>query len=182
MRQTYIGEDAGLIEVFVDSDWGGCARSRKSTSGGAIMAYGMCLKTWSTTQSSLARSSGEAELYAANKGMSEGLGLQAMCRDMNIDMVVRVRTDSDACRGTCHRSGLGRLKHVEIEHLWSQEAVAQGRVELTRVDRSENSADCMTKFVAEKDMEDQLRRLGFVAVQLRVRDRVGVYSASPIRL
>ena len=163
MRQGHVGDDDGLIEVFVDSDWGGCARSRLSTSGGAIMAYGMCLKAWSTTQSSLARSSGEAELYAANKGMSEGLGLQAMCRDMGIIMKVRVRTDSDACRGTCHRSGLGRLKHVEVEHLWSQEAIAKGRVELTRVNREDNPVDCLTKFVNAREMGEQLRRLGFAA-------------------
>ena len=101
------------------------------------------------------------ELHAATKGMSEGLGLQSMCADMGIYMRVRVRTDSDACRGTCHRSGLGRLKHFEVEALWAQEVVAKRKLELTRVSREENSADCLTKYVPQADMERQLRRLGF---------------------
>ena len=47
--------------------------------------------------------------------------------------------------GTCHRSGLGRLKHMEVESLWVQEAVAKKRVELVRVDWEYNPADCLTK-------------------------------------
>ena len=62
MRQRCIDMEDGVIEVFVDADWAGCQKSRTSTSGGRIMAYGMCLKTWSSTQGAIARSSGEAEL------------------------------------------------------------------------------------------------------------------------
>ena len=51
---------------------------------------GLCVKSWSSTQTVVARSSGEAEYYAAVKGASEGLGLQAMLRDVGIDNQVRV--------------------------------------------------------------------------------------------
>ena len=163
LRQKSVEANNEFIEVFIDSDWGGCAKSRLSTSGGAVMAFGMCLKAWSSTQGSIARSSGEAELYAATKGMSEGLGLQSMCADMGIYMKVRVRTDSDACRGTYHRSGLGRLKHLEVEALWVQEVIAKERLELTRVNREENPADCLTKYVPQAEMQKQLRLLGFAA-------------------
>ena len=56
-----------ILEVYVDSDWAGCMATRKSTNGGAIMWNGTCLKTWSTTQTVIALSSGEAEYYAAVK-------------------------------------------------------------------------------------------------------------------
>jgi hypothetical protein len=123
--------------------------------------FGMCVKIWSSTQNCVARSSGEAELYSTAKGMAEGLGLQAMCEDMGIRLRVRVRTDSDACRGTCNRSGLGRLKHVQVETLWVQGAVASGRVELKRIDRMQNPADCLTKFVPHGEMQRQAQMLGF---------------------
>ena len=74
---------------------------------------------------------------------------------------MRVRTDSDACRGTCHRSGLGRFRHMEVESLWVQEAVAKKRVELVRVAREYNTADSLTKYVANTDMHRQLEMLGF---------------------
>jgi hypothetical protein len=38
-------EEARDITVFVDSDWAGCRRTRRSTSGGAIMIGGHCLRT-----------------------------------------------------------------------------------------------------------------------------------------
>ena len=49
------------LRVFVDSDWAGCRRTRKSTNGGCLVLGGACLKLWSTTQAVLALSSGEAE-------------------------------------------------------------------------------------------------------------------------
>ena len=69
--------------------------------------------------------------------------------------------DSDARRGTCHRSGLGRLKHMEVESLWVQEVVAKKRVELVRVAREYNPADCLTKYVTNTEMHRQLEMLGF---------------------
>jgi hypothetical protein len=122
----------------------------------------MCLKTWSTTQGAIARSSGEAELYAAAKGMAEGLGLQSMAKEMGIDMRVTVYTDSNACRGTCGRKGLGRMKHLEVEVLWAQDVVRRGRLQLERVGTAENVADLMTKHLPRNNIDDLLSRLGFM--------------------
>jgi hypothetical protein len=149
------------IDVFVDADWGGCEKTRLSTSGGAIMVYGRCVKVWSSTQKAWARSSGEAELYSATKGATEGLGLQSMCEEIGIQLELQVHTDSDACRGTVHRTGLGRLKHLRIEELWLQSAVEEGRVRVVRVPRELNPADCLTKLVARPELMRQCRLLGF---------------------
>jgi hypothetical protein len=164
MRQCMIGGNDEYIDVCTDADWGGCTTSRLSTSGGAVVAYGMCVKFWSSTQGGISRSSGESELYSVAKGMSEGLGLQSMCTELGIHLKVRVRTDSDACRGTCNRSGLGRLKHIEVETLWVQEAVAKGRLELARVDRRDNPSDCLTKLVPKVELDRQCSLLGFTFV------------------
>ncbi len=50
------------ISVYVDTDWAGCFKTRKSTSGGVIMRGGHVLKHWSSTQQTVALSSGEAEV------------------------------------------------------------------------------------------------------------------------
>ena len=159
--QRKIRTRPGVIEVYADSDWAGCRATRKSTSGGAMFAFGMCLKNWAVTQTTTARSSGEAELYAVNKGMAEALGLQSMCKELGIDLEVVVHTDSDACRGTCSRVGLGNMKHLEVEELWSQEVVRKGRARLERVPGKENPADLMTKFQDKSTIDYLLMAMGF---------------------
>ena len=52
------------------------------SSGGAIMIGKHCLKTWSKTQALVAKSSGEAELYAVVKGAAEALGMVTLARDL----------------------------------------------------------------------------------------------------
>ena len=43
---------------------------------------GGALKSWSSTQATVAMSSGEAEYYALVKGAAEGLGMQALMKDL----------------------------------------------------------------------------------------------------
>ena len=52
------------LEGFADSDWAGDGVGGKSTSGGVVRWGEHVLKTWSSTQTTIALSSGEAELYA----------------------------------------------------------------------------------------------------------------------
>ena len=57
-------EEPHELTGFSDSDWAGCKKTSKSTSGGAIKSGSHCIKTWSTTQKNITLSSGEAELVA----------------------------------------------------------------------------------------------------------------------
>ena len=62
------------IDVYTDTDWAGCPRTRKSTSGGCLLVGAHAIKTWSSTQSSVSLSSGEAEFYGVVRGAGVGLG------------------------------------------------------------------------------------------------------------
>jgi len=95
-----------MIEVYVDSDWAGCRKSRKSTSGGIVYFGGVAVRGWSSNQSVIALSSGEAEYYAALKGASSALGFQSMLRDLGMSGSITLFTDSSAARGIIHRAGL----------------------------------------------------------------------------
>ena len=63
-------EFQGEVTVWTDTDFAGCLRTRKSTSGGVVMLGEHVVKTWSCTQSVIALSSGEAEYYGMVKGGS----------------------------------------------------------------------------------------------------------------
>ena len=105
------------LQVFVDSDWAGCRRTRKSTNGGCLMLHGACLKTWSTTQAVRALSSGEAEYYAGLKGACVALGFRSMAADSGMDIKLTLHTDSAAALGIIGRRGLGKVRHLETSYL-----------------------------------------------------------------
>ena len=92
-----------VIRAYVDSDWAGCRRTRKSTSGGVLYFGGSAVRGWASTQSVHAMSSGEAEYYAALKGACAALGFQSMLKDLGLKASVTLFTDSSAARGIIHR-------------------------------------------------------------------------------
>ena len=58
-------ETPTTVTCYVDSEWAGCKRTRRSTSGGVLFLGKHCIGHWSRTQSCVALSSGEAELNSA---------------------------------------------------------------------------------------------------------------------
>ena len=49
------------IDIYCDTDWAGCPRTRKSTSGSAVMIGSHTIRMYSSTQTTVSLSSGEAE-------------------------------------------------------------------------------------------------------------------------
>ena len=84
------------LTVWTDTDYAGCKRTRKSTTGGVVMWGSHLIKSWSSTQSVVALSSGEAEYYGMVKGGSVALGLQSVLKDFNIDCSITVKSDASA--------------------------------------------------------------------------------------
>ena len=155
------------VKVVVDSDWAGCTATRKSTNGGCILVGDCCVKAWSSTQSVVALSSGEAEYYAAVKGASEGLGYMAACADLRIwkgqQHTIKVLTDSSACKGICQRTGLGKVRHIDVALLWLQDMVRKGKVHMKKIPGEFNVADLLTKYVTGGKTAEITNRLGFFA-------------------
>eukprot|EP00969_Alexandrium_andersonii_P044456 1951466-Alexandrium_andersonii.AAC.1 len=54
------------------------------------------IKHWSSTQKTIALSSGEAELAGIVKGAAEGMGLVSVAQDLGIETQLRVCADSSA--------------------------------------------------------------------------------------
>ena len=61
------------IDVYTDADWAGCPATRKSTTGFVIQVAGNTVHFGSRTQSVVALSSAESELYAIGTGATEAL-------------------------------------------------------------------------------------------------------------
>ena len=111
-------ENADAVDAYVDTDFAGCPRTRRSTSGGAILLGCHCIKTWSANQQVVALSSGEAEYYGMVKGGSNALGIRGIVSDLGVQASVRLHTDSSAAKGISNRRGLGKVRHIELSELW----------------------------------------------------------------
>ena len=112
------------IITCANADWAGEQATRKSTSGGLIQLGSHILKSWSSTQTVIALSSGRSEYYAIVKGASQSLGIQALTRDLNVHCKIKVLTDLTTRKASASRRGLGRVRHIEVSNLGIQEKVA----------------------------------------------------------
>ena len=144
---------------FSDSDWAGCRKTSRSSSGGAMLVGSHCIKTWSATQKSITLSSGEAELVAAVKMSCELIGLCQLAKDWGQDFKAKVWVDSSAAIGVVHRKGCGKLRHVRVGMLWIQERAESGDLVVAKVLGTDNPADLMTKHLGTKLMDAHIRRL-----------------------
>ena len=153
---AYPRQTADSLDAYSDTDWAGCPRTRKSTSGGCLMIGSHILKCWSSTQASIALSSGEAEFYGVVRAAGIALGHKSILADLGVDLSARVWTDSSAAMGTCGRQGLGKLRHIECYTLWVQQRLRQGQFELRKVRGDVNPADLFTKHLESRQKVDQL--------------------------
>ena len=106
---------------FTDSDFAGCHHTAKSTSGGVLMFGAHFVKSWSSTQKTVALSSGEAELIALVKCSCELIGVLQRVAAWNDELEGYIFTDSTAALGVVGRRGAGKLWHVRVGQLQVQE-------------------------------------------------------------
>ena len=137
------------VDVFTDSDWAGCRSTCRSTSGGITRSGAHTLKTWSSTQATVALSSAEAELYALTKGAAQALGFITLMADMGVQVKATVHTDASAAIGIARRAGLGKLRHLNVRYLWLQHELHSPELTLHKVHGLSNPADLVTKHLGQ---------------------------------
>ena len=156
----YDWQAAEDISVFSDSDWAGCRRTARSTSGGIALRGKHHLKSWSSTQKKVTLSSAEAELAAVVKASTEAIGLTQMAEGFGHEVAARVFVDSSAALSVTQRKGNGKLRPVRIGQLWVQQTAEDGDLAYHKVDGKQNPADVCTKHVNRAIMDSMMDRIG----------------------
>lgn len=144
------------MNTFCDTNFAGCAATRRSTSGGVIFLGGHVVKHWSTTQTTVSLSSGEAELHGVAKGGANSIGLQALAQDLGISLGIRLHTDSSAAVGMVRRRGLGKIRHLDTTDLWLQEKIREDNFQVLKVEGAQNPADILTKYIDRFTLQKHL--------------------------
>lgn len=118
----------------------------------------------SQIQKVAALSSGEAELNSHVVGLSEGLGVATLCEEWRTPRGVESLSHSFAARGIASRAGSGKLDHLLVKHLWTQDLVNNRRATIGRVPWLLNSADALTHPCTEATLAEHLARVGIVVI------------------
>ena len=71
--------------------------------------------------------------------------IQSVAKDLRISCRLNLHLDASATMCLVNRRGLGKVKDVDMQNLWIQEASKSGRFFTKKVGTSVNPADVMTK-------------------------------------
>ena len=100
-----------------DSDWGGCVKTRKSTTGIVLRYAGCTTATISRTQGCISLSSAEAEYYGMVSALAEAKQIQEILSEYHEDTHIILETDSSAAKANAERPGCGKMKHISVQYL-----------------------------------------------------------------
>ena len=117
---------------------------------------------WSKRHNNVALSSGEAELSGLVKAIAQVLGVKHAAADMGLKLGVKCRGDSSAAQGILMRTGVGKLKRLEVKNLWVQEQIQLGRVSSLKIPRHLNIADLLTHNCNANELAKYLSKFGVI--------------------
>lgn len=136
------------LQGMVDSDWGGCLTSRRSTTGFVNILFGGLVAWKSRLQPTVALSTMEAELSAGCDATKQAAWLRQILQDLRVPVKgpIRYLCDNQGAIAAAANPGQhDKRKHMGMKAHYVTDEVKRGRVAFEYVPTEENAADLLTK-------------------------------------
>jgi hypothetical protein len=137
------------IEAFVDADWAGCKLTRRSQSGGVVLAAGGPIHWFSAKQPLVTLSSAEAELTALTNIVKDVLWLRRVVTDIvgiPPNGPTDIYCDNSAAIQIAYESSTKRkTKHTQIYYHFVKDELDAKSIAVHHVVTTYNKADILTK-------------------------------------
>lgn len=168
-RQLGLCYSAGTLQAFSDSDYASCTTTRKSISGVMIKYAGAPILWRSKLQTSVAESTAEAELVAANLASRDALWARQLLKDLASppDGPTPISVDNSAAIAMIKNDqSHSRIKHIDVRMLAIRERVREKHVLVQHVSTENQEADILTKALPKPRFESNRLAMGMVFITL----------------
>ncbi|WVZ18008.1 hypothetical protein V8G54_005330 [Vigna mungo] len=163
----YPSSNPHRIQAFSDSDWATCSLTRKSITGYCVF-YGHCLISWkSKKQSTVSRSSTEAEYRALASVACELQWLKYIADDLRLKIPLPFPTFCDnqsAIQLAKNPSFHERTKHIEVDCHLIRAKILDGLIVISHVPSKHQLADMLTKSLYPGPFHDNLSKMGLLNI------------------
>jgi hypothetical protein len=145
------------LTAYTDADWAGCPDTRRSTSGFAVFLGGALVSWSSKRQTTVSRSSAEAEYRGVANAVAECSWLRQLLGELKINIPKATVAYCDnvssvyMSRNPVHHR---RTKHIEIDIHFVREKVAIGELRVLQTPRAQQFADIFTKGLSSAMFND----------------------------
>lgn len=157
-------KDGCELEGYVDADWAGNVKDRKSYTGFVFKLAGAAISWESNKQKTVALSSTEAEYMALSEASKEAIYLKNLLYELiGYTCSVTVFNDNQSAQKLSSNPVLHkRSKHIDVRHHFVREAVLNGLVDIKYLSTANMIADVLTKSLASSKHSNFVKGLGLI--------------------
>ena len=149
------------INVYVDADFARCIDTPRSTSGFIVLYNNCCISWFSKKQSSIPKSTTEAEFIAMSYGTRHIQWLLKGLTDLRLSPPITMHADNTGANFLAVNPQINiRTKHIAVDYFITREVFQDNLFILLKVESTNNRADICTKTLAKPAHERMVLLLG----------------------